>query len=101
MIKRYWRTKDGERLLISKMTTSHIKNCLRMINNYQERRIIAIGEQGTYLHGEEASYMFDHMYDYLLENGFDENDTTQQFIFSFENELLKRGEPLLGDEEER
>lgn len=38
--KDIWTTKDGKRLLISKMQTSHIENCLRKIQkDYPWRKI--------------------------------------------------------------
>lgn len=30
-----WTTKDGTEIPISEMTTSHIKNCIRMLNNVE------------------------------------------------------------------
>ena len=92
--KRVWHTKDGQRLFISKMTTQHIRNCHRMLVRYQDRRIDFLGEQGAFLHGEAAVDHFDDRYDDLLENGFGEDDPIQQFIDTFEHELLKRGEEI-------
>lgn len=33
MIEKYWKTQNGETLLIKDMKTSHIKNCLKAIED--------------------------------------------------------------------
>jgi hypothetical protein len=70
-MKKYWITKDGKRLPIKKMETSHIRNCIK----YLEKNPI---EYGSY-----DPFGNDHFYDIDYEQ-------TDDYIQAFEMELLKR-----------
>ena len=89
-MKRIWKTRDGTKMKIREMSTSHIQNCVKILARTQEARILAIGSSGNALHGEAAMDAFESMYDDLLENGFDESDPIQEYIETFERELLRR-----------
>jgi coenzyme F420-reducing hydrogenase delta subunit len=91
-VRRIWKTRDGTKVTIREMATSHIQNCLRILHGVQEKRILEIGCSGSCLHGEMAIDAFERGYDDLLENGFDESDPIQEYIDTFECELLRRGE---------
>lgn len=90
-MKRVWVTKTGERLRIRRMETSHIVNCVRMLERYQEARILNLSSCGSMLHGEIAQADFDFHFEQLLEEGFPEDDPVEQYLDSFQSELLRRG----------
>ena len=46
--RKYWTMKDGSKIIISEMETSHIRNCLRLI-----RTGSVIGRTSNYIHAFE------------------------------------------------
>lgn len=77
----YWKTKNGNKIKIKDMTTEHIKNCIKAI---QEGRIqvcknIDIGYTGD---GDGDGIIYQWV------------DYGRDYIRAFEEELKKRGEIL-------
>ena len=89
-MRRTWTTKDGTKIKIKDMESSHIKNCIAMLEKYhrQEEELgwMAIGG----LHGDMAIEAAENAMLNLEENGFE--DKAEEFIFSFEQELERRNE---------
>ena len=73
----YWETKTGEKIKIKDMTTQHIKNCIKAI---QEERI-SIGET------IDLGYTGDGCGDGII---YDFIDYGNDYINAFENELKER-----------
>jgi hypothetical protein len=89
-MRRTWTTKDGTKLKIRNMETSHIKNCIRMLERYHENeRALGWGAIGG-LSGEMAIEAAESAMLSLEENGFE--DKADEFIFAFEQELERREE---------
>lgn len=93
-MKRVWVTKDGQRLRIRAMDTGHIVNCARLLERYQEARILRLGKFGSGLHGDIAQDDFDRHFEQILEEGFGEDDPVEQYLDSFRAELLRRGHEI-------
>jgi hypothetical protein len=93
-VKRAWVTKDGQRLRIRAMETSHIVNCVKMIRRYQDHLVAQLAGVGSMLHGEIAQDDFDQHFEQLLEEGFPEEDLTEQYIYAFQKELERRGHEI-------
>lgn len=74
-----WKTKDGKEILIKDMTTNHIKNCIKAL---QEERI-KVGEtiDVGYTSGGDGDGI---MYEYI--------DYSNDYIKAFSEELLRRKE---------
>lgn len=84
-----WKQKDGSLIAVSKMTDSHIKNCIGLLRRYEARMILNIGEMASFhSNGEEASYALDSAFDDALENGY--NEAANRWIDIFTDELEKR-----------
>jgi len=87
-MRRTWKTKDGTKIKIKDMESSHIKNCIRMLERCHEHEKYlgwtAIGG----LTGEMAIEAAETAMLSLEENGF--NDRADEFIFAFEQELERR-----------
>lgn len=77
----FWTTRDGVRLNIEDMETSHIKNCIRML----QKQII---DPWT-IHGDEPKYGAGGGMDTMLH---EQNEKFEQSIKRFERILSKRGE---------
>ena len=94
-MKKIWITKDKQHIKIKDMTTSHIKNCVRMIETYYERREHEIYMSGlkalTFLNGEIAIQSVENGLNDLEENGYQE-EKLDNFLEAFEHELSKRKE---------
>lgn len=90
-MKRVWKTRDGQVLRIRSMGTTHINNCILMLQRFQERKILSVMLSGAGLQGEMARDAFDEMFDQLLNEGFPEDDPVQEYIDSFARELVRRG----------
>jgi hypothetical protein len=93
-MKRIWITKEGRRVLIRRMETSHIVNCVRLLERYQEARIANLSACGNMLHGEIAQADFDFHFEQILEEGFGEDDPMEQYLDTFRAELLRRGHEI-------
>lgn len=73
-----WKTKNGEELYIKDMTTQHIKNCIKAIEEerIQIGEIIDLGYTGD---GDGDGIIYDFI------------DYSQDYIQAFKNELENRG----------
>ena len=73
-----WKTREGQEIEIKKMTTEHIKNCIKAIK--QKRIIIGTSIDVGYTGDEDGDGI---IYDWI--------DTSNDYIQAFEEELKKRG----------
>lgn len=90
--KRIWVTKDGQRLRIRAMETSHIKNCLRLLKKNEVTALNAMYCFEATLRGEQAQYAMGENI-CAVEDGHEyANPKGGDFIETFEYELLRRGE---------
>lgn len=79
---KYWKTKKGEKLLIRDMETSHIENCIQML----EKKI----KEGRTMVIHAGGHDADDMY-------YDEEDITEEIeeqILNFKIEILWRERKL-------
>jgi len=82
-------TKDKKHIKIKDMTTSHIKNCINILDKCEVNRIDNMyGFLGS-LSGEMAQMSMENEIANAEENGFNDID---EYRTSFEEELKKRGE---------
>ena len=86
-MKRVWTTKNGEKIKIRDMETSHIKNCLNILNKYHSRVIVKRDSMSRMFSKYQDE--IDEETDNMLLEGFD--DDAQEYINSFEKELERRG----------
>jgi hypothetical protein len=85
-----WTTKDGKTIPISKMATSHIRNCIKML---KEKGFVSVNTVEFYLTCPEP--MGDMAYDaYLEELDYVSEAPISPYIDYFEAELKKRGEKV-------
>lgn len=89
MMEEYWTTKDGTKLNIKDMETSHIRNCIKMLNKLESFKAISCYEASAFSNGEIASEILEQEGNRLLEEG---DDDIQDQIYVFEAELRQRGE---------
>jgi hypothetical protein len=87
-LPRKWKTKDGRKLWIKDMTTSHIRNCMRLLDRSKDNAIFNVLSL-PYPNGEMAQDCFDRELD-ELENA--ETADLYPVYTSFVKELEKRGE---------
>ena len=76
---KYWETKDGNKILIKDMTTNHIKNCIKAL----EEGKITVGKSldiGYTLDGDGDGIIYDFI------------DCSQYYIKAFKEELTRRNE---------
>ena len=93
-MKRVWKTKDGKRLLIKDMKTSHIKNCIYLLERNHLAMLDQIISFSSGFMGEMAMALAENTMLDVMENGFE--DELDDYIESFKMELEKRGEKLTG-----
>ena len=93
-MKRVWVTRDGEHVKIRAMEDSHIINCIKLLRRYQNALVADIAGAGSMLHGDMAIDDFDRHFGQLLEEGFPEEDPTEQYIYAFQKELERRGHEI-------
>jgi len=81
-----WKTKDGEKLEISQMSTSHIENTLAMLkrNGFCSAKMFHFYMTCGEPNGEMAQVVFDKELDYWL------GKTPTKYIDEFEKELENR-----------
>ena len=79
-----WKTKDGRELDIKNMETSHIKNCIRMVERNLER---AVGQGCSFMSGLQGEMAIDCVEHKIscMESEADE------IIGEFKKELTTRG----------
>ncbi len=73
----YWETKDGQTLELSEMTTSHIKNCIAMIEKSIKAEHPWRKEALPYLRAElrdRERAVNAELFDYDCYHGWDEED---------------------------
>jgi len=88
-MKKVWKTKDGKKLKIREMATSHIQNCIKILNKYNKRKtseILSLPEP----FGEEAARTLDSAIAEFIESGLELNNLAEEYIESFEAELRRR-----------
>jgi len=88
MAKRYWIISSGERLLITKMTNVHIKNCITFLERYHDNITYAMWNMFSFFNGEQAIDQLESDITQIEDHGF--NDEAQDYIDTFKNELRKR-----------
>lgn len=88
-MKRVWRTKDGKRIRIRDMATSHIQNCIKVLQKYNKRKVSEILSLPT-PNGEEAAFALENAIDDFLETGCELANLAEEYIDSFEAELHRR-----------
>lgn len=89
-MRRTWTTKDGTKLRIRSMETSHIRNCIRILERYHKNELMKGYAAIDGLRGEMAVESAETAIRDIEENGF--NDEADEFIFAFEQELERRRE---------
>ena len=89
-MKRVWKAKNGIKFKIKEMTTSHIKNCIAILQRYHEAKRQEMYAIQSFVTAEQATIHIDNALLDIEENGFE--DDADEYILSFENELSKRGE---------
>ncbi len=89
MNTRKWTMKNGEKIRIKDMETSHIKNCLRLLKRQTETRIGMMYDISIGIHGEEASFCIDRDIAIAEDEGFPE---LEEWAVEFQAELVRRGE---------
>jgi hypothetical protein len=89
-MRRTWTTKNGTKIKIKNMETSHIKNCIRMLERYHGYEEYLGWTAIDGLRGEMAIEAAESAMLSLEENGFE--DKADEFIFAFEQELERREE---------
>jgi len=87
-MKRMWKTKGGKRYKIREMGDVHIRNCISMLERYNNHRLFQAESFGTYLRGEQAIFSHEAMMRRLYDYGFE--DEIDDYIFSFQQELERR-----------
>jgi len=92
MVKRYWTTRSGERLLITKMTDAHIENCIAYLESYHEDMMDSMWNMLNSLNGEQALYQLESDIARIEDHGF--NDVEQDYIDTFKDVLRKRKEKM-------
>lgn len=87
-MKRKWTTREGIKLKIRDMKTSHIKNCIKMLHRYHAKELFNLYSMPVF--GEMAELDLENGIQDIEENGWE--DEAQEYIDSFEAELQRRGE---------
>lgn len=82
----FWTTKDGKRLNIRNMETSHIRNCIRMLN-----RAIA-SRPDEYAWGEPEGDMAQDAFNAGIRNNDILEEEMRETIGHLHKELKRRGE---------
>ena len=84
-----WKMKDGTEIALSTMTSSHICNCILLLQKYESSHILSLGEASSFhCNGEHAGYALDAAFDDALENGY--RDEARGWINIFETEIENR-----------
>lgn len=79
---KYWITASGEKLAVRRMTTTHIRNCINML------------ERNKPEFSNEIDAALEHGYMLTANIMVDEDDKWQKAIDSFKKELKRRGEVI-------
>ena len=87
-MKRIWITRDGRKLKIKEMETSHINNCISMLKRIQSNQLKSMYDYSMCLNGEMAILEMEQAIEQIEEEGME--GIEQDYIDSFENELEKR-----------
>jgi hypothetical protein len=88
MMRRTWTVKDGTKVKIKNMKTSHIRNCIRMLGRCHDALLLQAYSAIDGLHGEMAIECAEDAVATIEENGF--GDNADEFLFAFEEELRRR-----------
>ena len=88
--RRTWVTKDGQHLRIRDMETSHIKNCLRLLERVESATQTEMYCFASALHGEQAQYAMDQEIASVEDGEVYANPKVGEFIETFKYELLRR-----------
>ncbi len=87
---RKWKMRDGKKVLIRQMETSHILNCIKMLDRIERNRISSAWMFAGFLHGEMATDAAESEISNMEENGFPDLEV-YRFAFNQELERRKRG----------
>lgn len=88
-VRRYWKTKSGENILISKMTDSHLKNVVRLFANYKDQEDFLFQDMADSFNEDSAAY-----FDAQQKAGSANNESVWERFpeyISIAKELEKRG----------
>jgi hypothetical protein len=89
-MRRVWTGKNGTKYKIREMETSHIKNCIAMLERVNEKRLAQIYAFAGFFQGEQAEYAADDAIRDLEANGFGDDDPVEQYLDAFMVELRRR-----------
>lgn len=88
-MRRVWKTKQGKSVRIRDMATSHIQNCIKMLERYNQRKVSEILSMPEPF-GEEAAFALENAIDDFLESGCELENLAEEYIESFKQELHRR-----------
>lgn len=91
-MKRIWRTRDGTKIKIKDMTTSHIQNCINLLERANQSRLSLLYAIEQTLQGEQAQYAIAIDIERAEDGYFGPDDLVTQYLESLRHELAKRKE---------
>jgi hypothetical protein len=90
-----WVMRNGEKIALRDMGTSHIKNCIAMLRRADARdirRLVTASAFVNTLNGEMATYFAEQEMDRLADALLGDSIAREWWVKRFETELKRRGD---------